>query len=78
MKVEFDGLLERLQAGERWRPIRWRDAALLQDGYCHIKDHYTFVQHTPHTVSLHTSPVASGLRQAMEQFGDEWEEVPCS
>lgn len=75
MKVTATTLVDLMRQGAKLRPVSWGKAALLQDGYCYIRNLHTFVQHTPSTVGVAVSPAIVGANEAIDQFGDNWEAV---
>lgn len=68
-------LVAELRNGKKMKPIRWTDETIFKEGYCYVKDHHIFVEHTPHTIGISTSSALSGARDAIRQFGDVWVEV---
>lgn len=73
MKVDADFLVERMRAGEKWRPKTWTSATMCHGGHCEVQGMHTFVRSTPKTIGVSVSPAVLGARDAIKEFGDEWE-----
>lgn len=75
LTLDAEGLVDLLTTGKKMRPLNWRTASLLRDGFCYVYGH-TFYEHTPRTVGVEISPASAGAQEAIRKYGDQWEVVP--
>jgi len=74
MKLGLEEFMERVERGERLRPVRWNGAALLQDGWI-VRSGNLFHEITPRTIGMSVSPWQVGARDHHAKWGPEWELV---